>query len=673
MCGIGAVITSPGALTSAFVHSLHNVLLRRGPDAIHTKTIETSGAILTLLSSVLSMRGHAVQEQPTDSGDVVLCYNGEVFGVTTAPQGTNDVFPNITPQHGDTLPLLDAIVKCAERSNGDRAEYEQSLMRMFEAVEGPYACLVYCRSLNHIFVIRDPLGRRSLMYSRDVPDTIIAISSVATTSHATYAWKEFGVEGMYVLEMDDQDNSNNGFSFRCVTWPTRKTHGHPIKMWDGGREMAMPSVPNHPTQHPSFQPNPDIDTHPLCFATQYLTALYEAVRIRTLWAPQPIGVLFSGGIDSMILAALAHWCVPDPSAPIELINVAFSDYPEQAPDRGTARLGIAELKALYPTRDYRLICVNVSQAEVDAHIDNIHRVINPSDTIMDLNIATAMWFAARGKGVWSRRNGGDSSANKRVRVAGVVQQQQQQQQQQPDDDQFTQLKAVLEEELRLGNGADGNKIRLSTLGKEYQLPYKASGYKKMTDYVTAAQRAGIVKIGSDERGKYVIALHNKDGSQDADLVQEEEEESYVARARVLLCGMGADETLGGYARYKTAFTKGGTEWLKAELSKDFERLWQRNLGRDDRVVADLGREVRAPFLDENVLAVLGHIPQTCVCDFSLATGIGEKRLLRTVGRMLGLQESTRLLKRAIQFGTRIANRKNSGQTKLVVVGESADE
>lgn len=65
--------------------------------------------------------------------------------------------------------------------------------------------------------------------------------------------------------------------------------------------------------------------------------------------------------------------------------------------------------------------------------------------------------------------------------------------------------------------------------------------------------------------------------------------AYTSQARVVLLGHGADELLGGYSRHRTRFRAGGWEGLAAELALDMGRLWQRNLGRDDRLVADHGR------------------------------------------------------------------------------------
>ena len=129
-------------------------------------------------------------------------------------------------------------------------------------------------------------------------------------------------------------------------------------------------------------------------------------------------------------------------------------------------------------------------------------------------------------------------------------------------------------------------------------------------------------------------------------------------ARVLLSGLGADELLGGYARHRSAWAVGGLPRLAAELELDVRRLWQRNLGRDDRVVSECGRELRTPFLDEAVTCTLRALPLPALLDLSLPYGVGDKRALRVAAHLLGLHRASALVKRAIHFGSRIAQQSN---------------
>jgi len=157
-------------------------------------------------------------------------------------------------------------------------------------------------------------------------------------------------------------------------------------------------------------------------------------------------------------------------------------------------------------------------------------------------------------------------------------------------------------------------------------------------------------------------------------VNYEKEEKYICPAKVVLDGLGADELLAGYGRHRVCFKGKGWEGLQSELEIDFGRLWKRNLGRDDRVISDNGRESRFPFLDENVVTFVNSIPLWEVCFMEEPPGKGDKKLLREVGKQLGLTNSTSLTKRAIQFGSRSGrvllpgkpSRKIDGAAKYVI-------
>ena len=95
--------------------------------------------------------------------------------------------------------------------------------------------------------------------------------------------------------------------------------------------------------------------------------------------------------------------------------------------------------------------------------------------------------------------------------------------------------------------------------------------------------------------------------------------------------------------------------MRQELEMDMNRLWERNLGRDDRVVSDHGKEARFPYLDAMVVQFLRSLPLHDICNFSFRPGVGDKQILRLIAQRLGLETASRLVKRAIQFGSRIAH------------------
>lgn len=73
-----------------------------------------------------------------------------------------------------------------------------------------------------------------------------------------------------------------------------------------------------------------------------------------------VAVLFSGGLDSTVLALLAHRFVPN-DKPIDLYNVAFQQRSGsfEVPDRETGQASLKELKSLAPNRLWNFVEVNV--------------------------------------------------------------------------------------------------------------------------------------------------------------------------------------------------------------------------------------------------------------------------------------------------------------------------
>lgn len=61
----------------------------------------------------------------------------------------------------------------------------------------------------------------------------------------------------------------------------------------------------------------------------------------------------------------------------------------------------------------------------------------------------------------------------------------------------------------------------------------------------------------------------------------------------------------------------GWKGLHQEMALDMGRLWLRNLGRDDRIVSDQGREARHPFLDEALVQLVLSLPLPLVADLTM--------------------------------------------------------
>ncbi|GLI65455.1 hypothetical protein VaNZ11_008836 [Volvox africanus] len=311
----------------------------------------------------------------------------------------------------------------------------------------------------------------------------------------------------------------------------------------------------------------------------------------------PIMILFSGGVDSVLLAALAHRVLPL-DVPIDLCNVCFGGGGGPSPDREAARDALEELAVGCSGRCWRLVEVDASLDDVDRHRSRLLALLRPAHTVMDFNIGAALWLATSGQGTL-RLPSSTTSARPRCHH--------------PASTSFPSPSAPS-----------------ASIPPPPSLPSAPSGYTPASSILSPSPSP------SPAVGDF-----------------------YGSAARVVLLGHGADEQCGGYGRHRTRFRSGGWASLAEELEVDVRRLWLRNLGRDDRLVADWGREARHPFLDEEVMQVLLRARLDSIVDLRLPAGQGDKHVLRSALALLGLPRAAARVKRAIQFGSRIGKASNT--------------
>lgn len=130
--------------------------------------------------------------------------------------------------------------------------------------------------------------------------------------------------------------------------------------------------------------------------------------------------------------------------------------------------------------------------------------------------------------------------------------------------------------------------------------------------------------------------------------------TYESPASMLFAGMGIDEQLGGYTSHRAAWSKGKTRGVLDEIAFQMRRIPTRNLGRDDRTFSHHGRDVKLPFLAYNFVSFLNETPVGLKMNLTEPQEIGPKKSLRKLAQLWGLNETSVRVKRALQFGTRIA-------------------
>ncbi|XP_057777286.1 uncharacterized protein LOC130995856 [Salvia miltiorrhiza] len=548
---------------------------------------EFNGELL-FIGATLQLRGVNPVVQPLIDGfRNVLVYNGEIYGGIQFKSDSNDT--EILMQS------LERCCSCISHENGGSTACsegnKESVPQLLSKIRGPWALIYWQDSSKTLWFGRDAFGRRSLLvHWPTLDDSRLLLSSVSPPSSTQKHYDTEEEKGK--TELDFWEELSCGVYSVSIT-PLKmggyligevRKHGwtdvglEELIMWERtGIEPKPANLSDCFSECPLLQDAvlSDFSSEsgclrrvPLATAHKVLKALTESVKRRTSLNRiyqvflvnhsqeryAPIAVLFSGGLDSMIIAALLHQCI-DSKYDIDLLNVSFDG--ESAPDRISARAGLVELQKIAPSRRWNLVEIDADLLKLTFETKHVMALINPSKTYMDLNIGIALWLAAGGDG-W------------------------------------------------LYQGTSSND------GIQYQ------------------------RI------------------------------KFKSVARILLVGSGADEQCAGYGRHKTKFRNKSWLGLHEEMKLDMQRIWKRNLGRDDRCISDNGKEARFPFLDEDVIRTLLDVPLWEIANLDQPSGVGDKKILREVARLLGLDEVALLPKRAIQFGSRIAresNRKNFGSNR----------
>ncbi len=398
-------------------------------------------------SSVLSLRGgryRQVTKQPlidSQNGNILL-WNGEIF--------KSDLV-NVNDDENDGQNLLNKLSECND--------LDVYLFKIFESIQGPYAFVFFDVKTNCIYFGRDRLGRRSLLISLNKNNLTLSSVKVKPNKDSLIEMSEFEelkANGIYKVDLKNYPNdlrlslfewkrlneiTNNNNKLKYYEYVNQSTKYHlfdsicPFNeivddlndnlfeqtvdiFYEKLKQSVMKRVENIPNFCKKCSHRGSINSH-------------ETIKFNTdsnnsfVCTHAKLAILFSGGVDSTVLAGLADLCLPS-SEEIDLLNIAFekqkklltkskkrtqdeededetilaNEYDENdeflVPDRIS---GLESLKELNKNRKWNFVEINVTLEELRQERDSlIKNLLYPHVTVLDDSIGCALWFASRGQG-----------------------------------------------------------------------------------------------------------------------------------------------------------------------------------------------------------------------------------------------------------------------------------
>ena len=355
------------------VERIEEAISRRGPDSTNHQTITCDGVDVTLVASLLALRGDKPFPQPVSLGEHILIWNGEIFG--------NEYFRECVIEHGnDTICLLSHLSECAD---------ETQVLNTLANIEGPFGFVYVNTRENYLLFGRDILGRRSLLYCVNDEGTDLIISSVACHVPGFSQWRSIGVNGIFKLSLKPTTNLLN--SIDLIEWNEiyKRTNKSPLI---SDRQCIEPKEEDLIVNSEKYEEIVDnFISHLSSSVKKRVTNIYDHD------STTKVCVLFSGGIDSVIITALTHLQLEQEDTAIDLLNVSFGanqQQQNQSADRKQSIEAWEELCKLYPTRKFRLVLVDVPTPELEENRLRIEKLIYPQNTVIDFNIGSALWFAS---------------------------------------------------------------------------------------------------------------------------------------------------------------------------------------------------------------------------------------------------------------------------------------
>jgi asparagine synthase (glutamine-hydrolysing) len=323
MCGILGVIDATGApFAEADGRRLLPLLRHRGPDGDGVFT--APGLLLGHLRlAFLDLSPAGAQPMTTPDGRFTITFNGEIYNHLELRQRLPSTIDY--RGHSDTETLLHAFAAWGPRC--------------LDELRGMFAFAIYDRERKSLFLARDRVGKKPLLYWHDAIRGRLAFASEMRVLTALGAPHDIDAEAVAMyLRVGYIPSPHTIFSAVRKLPP-----GHYLQT--DGRQLTLRRY--HQLQ---YQPKRVLDH---AAATREVRELLTTATRRRLLSDRPLGALLSGGVDSTaVTAAMARLS----AQPVHSFSMGFANW-------GGTELPYAEEVARTLGTDHRSFTISHTSLE----------------------------------------------------------------------------------------------------------------------------------------------------------------------------------------------------------------------------------------------------------------------------------------------------------------------
>lgn len=324
MCGVAGFIDFSDRSNSgeAYIHAMLEKVIHRGPDS--SGIFSAPGVVLGFRRLSIVDLNHGDQPLKNEDGSVVVVCNGEIFNHRELRASLR--------QRGHRFQTgsdIETIVHL----------YEEQGVQCFAQLNGQFACALFDRNKERLFLVRDPSGIAPLYYAKRAKTVLFASEIKALLAHPTVAPE------IDLIGLDQVFNFPGVMSPRTLFKDVQSLeHGSYLEISPEGTALHRYWDLNYPKTEEASDGRLD-----RFYVEELQQRLFEAVRLRSQ-ADVEVGYYLSGGLDSSLVGAILAEL--DTGSSYQAFSVQFSEtkidesrYQVIAAERSRSRLRPVQVDA----------------------------------------------------------------------------------------------------------------------------------------------------------------------------------------------------------------------------------------------------------------------------------------------------------------------------------------